>query len=221
MLNWQQMELRVNQVKKFKNALQIIFDKPKIHFYPGQYLDVKVGQDSRSFTISSSPTEGFLMITTRPGISRFKKKFIKLKSNEIIQSSHPAGTFILDEKERAVFLAGGVGITPFRSMIKYAFDKSLKAPITLIYSKADSDFIFKDELKTWQKFLPNLAIHWINTKKVGRLTKETLYQLTMNYEPLTIYYLAGSPAFVDDLEKILLELGIEETNIRTDRFDGY
>lgn len=224
------MELKVKRLKKkSSNAFSVIFDKIDTRFYPGQYIEF----DDKCFTIASSPSEDFLMITTRPGISDFKKKLENIKVGEILETSHPAGTFTIDEVDPAVFLAGGIGITPFRSMIKWVVDRKLKTPITLIYSNSDENFIFKDELDSWQSELPNLTIHYINTGKDGRLDKEKLEQLvssTYHLVPTSvarqrqaslIYYLAGPPAMVDNFEAILLNMGVDKTNIRTDRFDGY
>ncbi len=212
------MLLTVKQTKNESgNAFSIIFEKPKaFNFYPGQYIEL----DDKCFTLASSPTEAFLMMTTRPGISGFKKHLKRIRTGEIIQSSHPAGTFTIDEADPAIFIAGGVGITPFRSMIKWAVDRKLHLPITLIYSNSDSDFIFKEELDKWQSELPNLTIHYINTVKEGRLDQEKLQRLITHHSSL-IYYLAGPPSMVDDFEEILLNMEIDSTNIRTDRFDGY
>lgn len=205
------------------NIFSLVLQKPEgFSFYPGQYLDIKLpvqdpNGDTRAFTISSSPTENFLMITPKKGISLFKKLLEKLKAGDEIESSHPAGTFTLDESSPAVFIAGGVGITPFRSMIKYAVNQRLRTPITLIYSNSGKNFPFKDDLNQFQKLLPNLKIVYHNSTQSGRLNSlNTEYML-----PNTIYYLAGSHSFVNSMEKILLEMKVDQTNIRYDRFDGY
>lgn len=205
-----------------ENVFSLILEKPQgFSFYSGQYLDVELPvQDklgnSRTFTISSSPTENFLMVTSKKGVTPFKKFMERLKAGDTINTSHPIGTFTLDQSLSAVFIAGGIGITPFRSIIKYALDKHLSTPMTLIYCSS-GDFVFKEELDQWQKQLSSLSINYIDTNKEGRLkTIDTKYII-----PNTIYYLAGLPKMVDNLENILLKEGIDQTNIRTDRFDGY
>lgn len=178
--------------------------------------------NSRTFTISSSPTEDFVMITTKKGVSKFKKAMEKLKSGDVINTTHPIGTFTLDESSPAVFITGGIGITPFRSMIKYAYNYRLNTPITLLYSNSDSNFLFKKELGSWRKQLPNLTIHYIVTSQVGRLDKNSFLKLYPKPNtPNIIYYLAGPPSMVDDFERMLLGLGVDQTDIRYDRFDGY
>lgn len=215
-----------NKREKTGNCFSLIFKKPKgFEFYAGQYLDIELPVKdkrgtTRAFTISSSPTENFLMITTRKGISKFKKYLQRLKPEDTITTSHPAGTFTLDETEPAAFLAGGIGITPFRSMLKYAADRKLKTPIILIYSNSDDNFLFKKELETCEKKLPNLRIIYIRTSHNNRLNKTKLYTIVGSLAN-SIFYLAGPPKMVDDFEKILLEMGVEDINIRYDRFDGY
>lgn len=213
------MILKVLQIKKEAgDAFSVIFENPENRFYPGQYIEI----EDRCFSIASSPSESCLMVTTKPGISDFKKRFAKTKPGDTWESSHPAGTVTIDEVDPAVFLAGGIGITPFRSMIKWAVDRKLDLPMTLIYTNSDPDFIFKDELDDWLKQLPNLEIHYIITAKEVRLNEDKLKQLISSiYHLAPIYYLAGPPKMVDDFEKILLNMGIDSTNIRTDRYDGY
>ncbi len=213
------MILKIIRTKEeANNCFSLILQKPKdFNFYPGQYVDVELKNDTRAFTISSSPTERFLMITTKKGVSNFKKALVKLKMGDDIKTSHPAGTFTLDESTPAVFIAGGIGITPFRSMIKYVLDQKINTPITLIYSNSDDNYLFKQELDEWQKVYPRLEIVYTNTTKSGHLTTLNTKNLTSN----TIYYLAGSHSMVNEFEKILLDLGIDQINIHYDRFDGY
>lgn len=218
----------INKKLELDNIFSLILEKPAgFNFYPGQYLDVELSingkAETRAFTISSSPTENFIMITTKKGVSRFKKTLEKLKIGDNIITSHPAGTFTLDETSQAVFIAGGIGITPFRSMVKYVFDYKLTTPVTLIYLNSGEDFPFKEELDSWREQLKNLTICYINTTKAGRLDKEKLTKIISHTSLIMnqIFYLAGSPKMVDDFASMLISLGIDETNIRYDRFDGY
>ena len=210
-----------------RNCFSLILEKPVgFNFYPGQYLDIKLpvanpngdtkSGDTRAFTISSSPTEDFLMVTPKKGISPFKKFMENLKAGDTVESSHPAGTFTLDESSPAVFLAGGIGITPFRSIIKYCVDEQISTLMTLIYSNSDENFLFKEELENWQQYLPNLTIIYHNSSQNGHLT-----HLPPTTYHLPIYYLAGSHSFVNNMAQMLIDSGVDETNIRYDRFDGY
>ena len=220
------MILKIIKLKKeSKDSFSIIFEKPKsLNFYPGQYLDIalpiKERDKTRILSISSSPSEDFLMVTYKTGISMYKHALRLLKPGNTVESSHPAGTVVIDDSSPLVMLAGGIGIAPHRSMIKWAVDRNLNLPITLIYSNSTRDFIFKKELDSLQKKYPKLTIHNVVTSKDRRLD---ITKLTTIVGSLVnkIFYLAGPPSIVDDFEKILLKLGVDSTNIRTDRFDGY
>src|SRR3989338_1580056 len=225
------MQLTVKDTKtESKDCFSLILEKPEnFSFYPGQFLYIGSPREAgRIFSISSSPTERFIMLTIKLTSSSFNKKLQGLKKGDLVSSSHPAGTVVIDDSSPIVFLSGGIGIAPHRSMIKYAVDQKFSLPITLIYSNSDDDFIFKKELDEWVKQYPKLKIHYINTSKDGRLTEEKLQQLypkpyTQHTGPSgqdPIFYLAGPPKMVDDFENILLSMGIDETSIRTDRFDG-
>ena len=222
------MLLKVSGKRKAnKESFSITLEKPNgFNFYPGQYLDIElpvidpIGK-TRIMSISSSPSEDFLMFTYKLGLTPYKKFMEQLKGGDIIASSHPAGTVVLDDSSPMVLLAGGIGIAPHRSMIKWAVDRKLNLPITLIYSNSDKNFIFKKELDSWVKSYPKLNIQYIITGRDGRLDAKKFKLFPIPYTLYPIFYLAGPPLMVDDFENILLNLGIDSTNIRTDRFDGY
>src|SRR3989338_3017940 len=121
------MNLKILQTKsENNNVFSLVLEKPKdFQFYAGQYLDIELPVNdkfgsTRAFTISSSPSEKFLMVTPKKGVSEYKKFIENLKSGGTIKTSHPAGTFTLDEFTPAIFICGGIGITPFRSMLRWA-----------------------------------------------------------------------------------------------------
>lgn len=223
------MQLRIKEIRKnSRDVFSLILEKPdNFSFYPGQFLDIELPVDdprgtTRILSISSSPSEDFIMLTYKTGITPFKKKLESLKKGDLISSSYPAGTVVIDDSSPLVLIPGGIGIAPHRSMIKWAVDQKLDLPITLIYSNSDSDFIFQEELDLWQKQYPSLNIHYIVTSQDGRLSEDKLKPI-LDSRLLTldsIFYLAGPPAMVDDFENILLKLGVDETSIRCDRFDG-
>lgn len=221
------MKLTVKHIKKeANNTFSIIFKRPKnLDFYPGQYLDLELpvkdpGGKTRIMSIASSPSEDFLMVTYKLGVTPYKKFMAQLKVGDKVESSHPAGTVVIDDSGPIVMLSGGIGIAPHRSMIKWAVDRKLNLPITLIYSNSDEDFIYKKELNQWLKIYPKLTIHYIITSKDGRLTPTNLSTI-VEKSVEQIFYVSGPPGMVDDFENILLNLGVESFNIRTDRFDGY
>src|SRR3990170_5378409 len=153
-------------------------EKP-VKYLPGQFFYYTLPSilypdprgATRHFTLSSSPTEGELLrLTTRiRNESGFKRSLDKLEIGSIIEGEGPSGTFILDEsdlsaqagKGQHILLAGGIGITPFRSFIKYAIDKGLReTQIQLIYSNSQSEEIaFREELENWSKENENIKVY--------------------------------------------------------------
>jgi glycine betaine catabolism B len=116
-----------------------IEDRKIFEYTAGQYAFLDIGNvyndpkgPVRHFTIASSPTEEFILISTRIRDSPYKKRLDSLQIGTEVKVREPLGNFTLHEdySKRAIFLSGGIGVTPFRSMIKYATDKSL--PIRML-----------------------------------------------------------------------------------------
>ncbi len=224
-----------NILEEGSKYLTIYLKKPKnFNFYPGQYIDIELSlnpvdprNNVRAFTITSSPTEKHLMITFKKGISRYKKYLESIRVNDQIKVSHPAGTFILDDSTPAVFIAGGIGITPFRSMLKYAVDLNLKTPLNLIYTSSNPNFAFKAQLDNLQKTYSNLKLIYLTTTTERELNKINLkkiltqLKISSSQSANLIYYLSGSHKMVESVSKLLLDFGVDQFDIREDNFDGY
>src|ERR1051326_9252095 len=143
-------------------------DKTLLDYTAGQYAFFDIGgvyNDSkgpiRHFTISSSPTEDFVMITTRIRDTPYKKRLSLLEEDTIVKVRGPQGKFVLHEdySKAAVFLSGGIGVTPFRSMIKYATDKQLPIKIIMFDSNRNNqNILFKDEFDECLRVDKNLKI---------------------------------------------------------------
>ena len=139
-----------------QDAYSFYFEKPDIEFLPGQYMQLKldipnpdIRGATRLFSITSSPTENHLRITTRIIQSSFKLALSNLKPNDQVHIVGPYGKFIFDETDNSphIFLAGGIGITPYLSMIKYAYDKNLNISMTLFTSfRKVEDIVYRDVL---------------------------------------------------------------------------
>src|ERR671930_2392809 len=148
-----------------------------------QYLNYKAGQYSilnlgtredpkgpvRSFTIASSPTEkDFILISTRIRDTPFKKKLATLEIGSLATISAPMGKFVLhdDYSKPAVFLSGGIGVTPFRSMIKYATDIQLPIKTTMFDSnKNQQSILYKDEFDSWASQNKNVKVVYTVTEE--------------------------------------------------------
>lgn len=236
------MKLKLLQVKPEVQGINTyIFEKPKnFNYLPGQYLVLifsksgNLDKESREFTLSSSPTEDHLSITTKnENNSDFKRKLETLQIGDSIEADGPFGTFILDEdiSGKHILLAGGIGVTPFRSIIKYNVDKNLKnTDIHLIYSSSNENIVlFKDDFDNWTN--DNIDITFVLTSdnhnkmwkgEVGRIDNNMIKRLTTYYLlPTTTFWICGSKDFVRDMESILLRLKVKPDKVHSETFTGY
>lgn len=216
--------------------------EPAIEWKPGQYLYYTVTLPEkdprgnvRHFTISASPTEGEIRLTTKLSDSLYKKTLFELPEGTEINGSGPRGDFVLDEEktEPQVFIAGGIGITPFRAFIKYATDKGFKTPIHLIYSNSTPEEItFKDDFDSWASDNPNFTVSYTITKPeeskdwnglTGRINAEMIERLITPHSALStpIWWLCGPPAFTEAMEVELEKMKVDIQKIETEQFTGY
>lgn len=213
----------------------------KLVFSPGQYLEWTLPQkkvDSRGhrryFTIASSPTEDTIHLGIKfyPNGSTFKKTLQELAGKSTISAGQLAGDFTLPKErdKKLVFMAGGIGITPYRSMIKYLLDKKEKRDIVLIYSnKVEGDIAYKDVLKGAEKELgirtiytltdtENMPKDWKGNK--GRVDAKMIQKEIPDWKE-RYFYLSGSHPMVSGFEEELKEMGVEKSHIKKDFFPGY
>ena len=227
----------VKKVAEAKGTKSFFWEPEKeVNFLAGQYYYFTLPKlnypdprgSTRHFTISNSPTEGSpLRLTTRiREESGYKKTLDTLPVGAEIEGEGPNGTFVLDEKEPGphIFLAGGIGITPFRAFIKYAIDKKLITPMYLIYSNSDSDFAYGMELKKWDKENDFLEIEFFDSGKSGHLNEEKIEKFVGNWR-LEIgsctSWVVGPPAFIDAMEDVLEKMKVPADHIRSEKFTGY
>ena len=118
-------------------------------------------------------------------------------------------------------IAGGIGITPFRSMIKTRLMECPTVRTILLFQNKTQDFPFYSELSQWQKEHSSLEIHWLDTDTKGRLTSEMLTAVLGEKKDSFHYYVAGPPLMVDASMELLDRLMIGVHEIHTDSFDGY
>ena len=207
----------------------------KVDCKPGQYMMVELDVNDpengniRSLSIASSPTEDFLLFSTKISQSIFKQKFNSLKVGDKVKLKGPMGIFVLKEDAKEiVLLGGGIGITPFRDMIKYACDKKLAIKLTLLYSnKTPADIVYKDEWPLFEKENPNLKIvHTItdNTTgwqgRTGRINEELIKEFCSDISN-AIFYICGPPGMVDGLSNLLKTMNVPQSNIKIEKFVGY
>lgn len=230
----------IRKEKIAKSTYSFFFDRTGIDFdfLPGQYIRMTVPHEnsddrgtSRFFTIASSPHEtGHLMITTKLFQSTFKETLHALIPGTPVQFFGPMGNFILDESDRTprVFLAGGVGITPFYSMIQYAAAKDLAIPMTLIASFTHPDeVVFYEELLRGTQKNKNFKIVYTVAQsatswagQTGKLSGDLLKENIANMSDAS-YAIVGSLSFVAATKELLRSLFILEGSISTEDFTGY
>lgn len=215
-----------------------------LDYLPGQYITIRLEglEDPRGpqrpFTLSSSPTEGRrIHITTRMTGSPFKQALQKIANEEDgleqrIKVRGPLGSFTLDMERPAVMIAGGIGITPFRSMIRYLADQKAGLPIVLLYSNnIVSDIAFRDELDTvaekadWLSIIHTITrtseIEHAWSGRTGRIDSELITEAADHLDN-PIYYVCGPPGMVTGMAGIIQsELSVPESDLRVEKFTGY
>ena len=159
-------------------------DKALLDYKAGQFAFFDIGRvfnDSkgpiRHFTISSSPTEDFIMLTTRIRDSPYKQRLATLEEGTKVKVRGPQGEFVLHEDDYskpAIFLSGGIGVTPFRSMIKYATDMQLPLKIIMFDSNRNKEkILFKKEFDEWTNINENLKIIYTISERNQQQRKST------------------------------------------------
>ncbi len=199
------------------------FAKPHdFHFVEGQYgvfmhVDKVIeGKKIRPLSIASCQDDDEILIATKiiKTPSDFKQKMLELTFGDSMTFDGPMGQFTLDETFDAVFIAGGIGITPIRSIIRQIEQLNFKHNVELLYSEAEEMYPFHYEFDE----LDFLNVQYRNTIDN---TKESIEELAKKYQNSAIYYIAGSPGFVTGIKEQLSELNIQSSNIKFDRFTGY
>lgn len=176
----------------------------------------------RWFTNSAAPFENVVRITTRftdEKRSTFKKALRNLPVGESIEVSDLDGDFTLDDPNKQyVFIAGGIGVTPFRSIIKELDHGGQPINITLLYANRDQQIAFKDEFEAIAKNHPEFQIHYIfSPEHVGESKiRQFVPDITQ-----PIFYVSGPEPMVESLGNMLKSMGIAEDHIKQDWFPGY
>jgi ferredoxin-NADP reductase len=198
-----------------------------ISWQPGQYMHYVLehpDQDDRGterwFTIASAPFEKYIQITTRfdgERESSFKQALDAMDPGDTIEADGPKGKFILQEGEHHhVFIAGGIGITPFRSMLAHMAHDNKTARIDLLYANRDNVFVFGDELKSIRSENPDFQI----LEFVDRRIEEPDLQKYLD-DKSAVFYISGPEPMVEAYEELFDKLGVEKDRVMTDYFPGY
>lgn len=210
------------------DCASVLLTRPRVlSFEGGDWLDIRFLEPElavgRTFSFASAPTEPDLRILFRRGRTLFKRRLEEAEAGEtILITQYGTNGFRLDRDRPAVFIAGGVGIAPFRSMIKDVIDHADNIPITVIHVTRTRDAPFRTELLAWSADHAQLDIHHIETITTGRLTAARLGRLIsapIRTDPT--FYVAGPPGMVAAAAQLLARLGVDDNVIKTDSFAGY
>jgi glycine betaine catabolism B len=221
------MKVTLDHTEDIAQNIRTFWFKPekKPHHVAGQFIELRIPHDQKDkrgdkrwFTLSSSPTEDLLSITTKltdPNGSSFKSALANLKKGTELSMASPMGDFILpkDPEIPLVLVAGGIGCTPYRSMVKYLHDTHQKRDITLIYAARS-----KDEIAFKNIF--SVLGPQFKTVVEERLTAEKILDLS-GHKPNQYIYLSGPEPMIEALEKDLKKAGVNKRQIHTDFFPGY
>ena len=210
-------------------------------FQAGQFLDMTLLDPSetdaegntRSFSIASAPYEDTLMVATRMRDTAFKRVLRSMPLGSPVKLEGPSGDLTLhsDVSRAAVFLAGGIGITPFRSIVSQAAKDKRAHRIFLFYSNRRlEDAPFLDELQALEHENPNYKLiasmtdmtksHRTWRGETGLIDKEMLAShLKDAVSP--IYYIAGPPEMVKGLGTMIHDIGVDDADVRAEEFSGY
>jgi ferredoxin-NADP reductase len=187
-------------------------------------------QLTKPFSISSSPTEKtHVEFTKKLSDSEFSAALKALKIGDWAVIDAPYGKFTFEgEHEKIGLLAGGIGITPFRSICRYCTDMRLNTKVTLLFgNRTENDIAFKEELEAMQKQNKNLKIVFILNEPssewkgpTGVITAEMVKKEIPDYKE-TVFYTCGPPVMVEIMEKVIEQLGLPKMQLNREYFAGY
>ncbi len=219
------------------------FDRPSgFGFKPGQAIDVVLinapvadTQSSRhTFSLVSAPFQDDLVVATRMRASVFKRALKSLPIGSAVQLEGPFGSLTLHNNRArpAVFVAGGIGITPFMSILRQAAKDRLAQRLVLLYSnRRPEDAAFLAELRQLEQLNKNFRLVATMTQmsQSGRpwegetrlIDEELVKKVGADLSAPPVYYLAGPPSMVEAVRQTLNRASINDDDIRSEEFYGY
>lgn len=205
-----------------------VFTQPaggRLPYAPGQYMEWTIPGvpfdnrgNRRTFTIASSPTEDRLRIgiKTYQSSSAFKRRLLELKPGALVMAGHVGGSFTLPPRSsgKLLFVAGGIGVTPFRSMVKYLMDTHESRDIILIYAAHKGEFVYRKIFGMAEKY--GVKTFYFTEQLTDVAIREMAPDFTER-----IPYVSGPQPLVRGVSDALVRMGVSRSRIRTDLFTGY
>jgi ferredoxin-NADP reductase len=224
-----------------KDSAEFVFaPQHRFAYEPGQYMEFTLPHDNpdtrgsrRWFTLSSSPTEPDVKIGVRfyRDGSSYKSALTDIEPGDQIVAAQLAGDFTMpkDINKKLLFIAGGIGITPYRSMIKYLIDKKQYRDVVLLYSARSPEYIaytdFFDEAVKKIKLKVGYVIDGNQAGRLknginGRLNAKLVSAKVPDFKERLIY-ISGPLKMTEEIKEDLIAVGVKHANIKVDFFSGY
>ncbi len=214
-------------VRKFTeagSAVSFIFEPESLlTWQAGQYLSLTLpglppAENERMFTISAAPYEKHIQITTRVTPSLFKQALNSLDTGAVVEADQFGGDFIWTKSDAPrIFIAGGIGITPFHSILKQRHHENAPLALTLLYGSRDEDIVFKAELDKLNELHPEFGMHYV----VGERLDASRVEMLAPHVRESLIYISGPEPMVDAMENQLKEFGVHKSQLKQDWFPGY
>lgn len=224
------MKLTLTSTKQETSDVTSFIFEPDQEFswQPGQFLHYTFPHqamddrgEERWFTISAAPYEGHVMLTTRFAEDRsssFKTALKNLPVGSSIEADDPEGEFVIEDfSQKYILLAGGIGVTPFRSMLlQYTHDHN-KLNADLLYANRNNEFVFEGELTQVMPQQPDFHIHKIVERHISEGDiRGVAPDLNVPY-----FYISGPKPMAFHYQDLLKGLGVPEEHIKLDKFPNY
>ena len=191
-------------------------------FKAGQAIELLLPEPAggHAFSLVNSPSQRELVVATRMRDSAYKQALRALPIGAPVKVDGPFGSLTLhrNPSRGAVFIAGGIGITPFMSIVRHAVAQGLEHPMAMVYSNRRArDAAYLDELRAVDK----LRLVATMTEEGGGFVDAAMIERAMEGLPAPIFYVAGPPAMVEAMKVVLEKAGAEDTDVRIEEFFGY
>ena len=219
--------LRKEQLES--DVVSFVFDAPaEFRWKPGQFAKYTLPHDNpddrgieRWFTVAAAPNEGHPRITTRISEKRssFKSALMNLEPGDEIEADVPEGDFVMDDLAREyVFLAGGIGFTPFHAILTELDQEGKMPKLTILYGARNDHPTFHDELEQLAAKYPQLQVHYIVDPQ--HIDEEVVRRYVS--DPKTpMFYVSGPEPMVEAFDTMLKGMGVPEDHLHEDFFPGY
>jgi glycine betaine catabolism B len=219
----------------------VLVTPEKVPFRPGQYMEWTLGHEQsdsrgnrRYFTLASSPTEREVRLGVKfyDRSSSFKKRMLALEPGDEIMGGQLAGDFLLpdDPTKKLVFLAGGIGITPFRSMTKYLVDRNEKRSVVMLYSnRHTAEISYREIFEEAREKIGMKTVYAVTGANQtlpaehatrGQVDAAMVRREVPDYAERT-FYISGTHGMVSAFEKMLKDMGVHKNQIKIDFFPGF